>query len=74
MTGHSLATPDIELMIAMWSTHSKAPPLCSPQRGGCVHDDHKNDDHKDDDDNYDTWTVSWQTFDIFCSVYQCIGY
>ena len=22
----------------------------------------------------DTWTVSWQTFDISCSVYQCIGY
>ena len=53
MTGHSEATPDIELMIAMWSTHSKAPPLCSPQRGGCVHDDHKNDDHNYYIANYD---------------------
>ena len=46
-------------MIAMWSTHSKAPPLCSPQRGGCGHDDHTNDDdnyyianNDNDDSNY----------------------
>ena len=48
-------------MIAMWSTHSKAPPLCSQQRGGCGHDDHTNDDdnyyianydNDNDDNNY----------------------
>ena len=40
-------------MIAMWSNHSKARPLCSPQRGGCIHgyDDCNDDDGIDDDDN-----------------------
>ena len=49
--------PDIELMIAMWSNHSKARPLCSPQRGGCIHgyDDYNDDDDIDDDDNDDNY-------------------
>ena len=60
-------------MIAMWSNHSKAPPLCSPQRGGCEHDDHKNDDdnyyianynNDNDDNNYYKLQIMTMTMKI----------
>ena len=67
MISHSLATPDRELMIAMWWNHSKAPPLCFPQRGGCVHGYHDyNDDAYFDYDGNDDKMPSQMDVTLWC--------